>query len=575
MATGGFVSVGYNDWFPVAGLSVNAPVGIPFTSGARGLMDPYAALGAGALTISLPTHPSTYADAPAGKVTSYFDDFYNRIYVTPVSVDFGAITGDVQVNISIWNAYLGLSVNLTTVNYDPAAGIYLSGSTVPAAFLPLATKTFSLHATTDGPAVLDEVVSWFFDVPWVFDMPVTGNRSKAWVFEPNWGGDSYKVSYSFKTEFITSRSGKDQRIALRTSPRKSVAYQTLLNGDQFRQYKDVMWYWQDKNFTMPELTRFATSAAPMAPAATGMVLEVMPLWIVPEAAVLLGYLGYFEIRQVESVVGATVTFKTGSGSTWPVGTRVYPALSGYVASDLQAPRHTNAVATLDLTFNVAPLSEPRIEPPAADTVFNGREVFLKKPNWGESVDVNNGHDVDVLDYDRGPVFRYTAIPFGYNAKKATYVNRSRDEAEDLYWFFCRMKGQQGEFYMPTWEYDFLPKVTATTGTAAIRVSGTSFADAYGDSTVHKAMFVLLNTGTLLLRKVVSVTKVTDVDGSDSVITVDATWPSPISQDTIIMCGWMPVWRLASDILEIEWITNAVAQTQLAMLTLEDLPVETA
>lgn len=574
MATGAFVSTGYNDWFPVAGLSVNAPVGVPFTSGARGLMDPVPALKSGALTISLPTDPSTYADAPAGKVASYFDDFYNRIYITPPSIDFGAITADTQASVNIWNAYLGETVVLTSVNYNLDADIGVTGATPPAQFLPLATRTYNITASTQGPAALDEIVSWFFDVPWAYGLHVTGNRSKAWVFEPNWGGDNYTISYEFKTEILTSRAGKDQRIAQRTSPRKSVSYQTQLKGDTFRQYKDLMWAWQNKSFTMPELTRFATSSATMTSGSSSMVLEVMPLWIVPGAAVLLGYLGYFENRVVDTVVGTTVTFRTNGTAVWPAGSRVYPALSGFVAQDMSAPRLTNSVAVLSLVFNVTPLSELWITPPAAPATFNGREAFLKKPNWAEEVAIASGHPVDELDYGRGPVFRYTAIPFGYNTKRATYLNRTRAEAEDIYWFFCRMKGQQGEFYMPTWEYDFVPKVAAPAGSAAIRVAGTTFADTYADSTVHKAMFVLMNDGTLLMRKVVNITKVSDVGGNDSVITVDSVWPSSISDQTIVMCGWMPLWRLASDILQMEWLTNAVAQTQITMLTLEDLPVET-
>jgi len=395
-----------------------------------------------------------------------------------------------------------------------------------------------------------------------------------WLFEPDWGRKDYQVTYEFLTGITRSSNGKEQRRALRTSPRKSIAHSVPLNDARFRQFKDLMWGAQDGLLGLPELTRFTETTVATDIGDTDMTLAGAPSWLVPGAAVTVGALGVFEGRLVDSVDGDVVTFQDPSAMAWAVGARLYPALTGYLATELSTPRETNAVAQLDLRFAVDPGSEPLIEPPAAEVTFNGREVFLKKPNWAAAVDVATGHDADMLDYGYGPVLQYSAVTFGYNVKKATYVNRNPEQAQDIVDFFFRMRGQQGEFYMPTWEYDFQPKVAASSSSSTMRVAGTGFADAYEGSTVHKAMFVQKLDGTLLFRKVLSVAPISDGGGDDSLITIEGTWGATISQATIVMCGWMPAWRLASDILVMEWRTDAVAQTQLAMRTLEDLPVET-
>lgn len=405
----------------------------------------------------------------------------------------------------------------------------------------------------------------------------TGDRSQAWLFEPAWppSGQTYQITYEFKTEIITSRSGKEQRLALRSSARKSVSYQCLLAGDQFREFKDLMWHWQHRSFVLPELTRFVDSSEDQAADTASMTFGQIPAWVVPDASVMVMYQGFTELRVVESVDGMTVTFRSMTGSVWPAGTRMYAALAGHMAPSLDAPRETNAVAQLGLQFTVDPLSEPRIAPAAATTMFQGREVFLKRPNWANRVDVQIAHDVQVLDYGRGPVARFTPVEFGFETRKANYINRNTAEAEAIRDFFFRMKGRQGEFYMPTWEYDFVPKTVAPVGTASLRVAGADFATAYGNSTVHRAMFVLMNNGEVLFREVLSVAAVTDAEGVDSLITIGEPWDRDIAQEGIVMCGWMPVWRFVSDNLVIEWLTNSVAQVSLNMMTLEDLPVETA
>lgn len=395
-----------------------------------------------------------------------------------------------------------------------------------------------------------------------------------WPFEPDWRDKDYRVAYEFLTGITRSSNGKEQRRALRTSPRKSIDHSVLLNDARFRQFKDLMWGAQDDILVLPELTRFTETTVATEISDTDMVFTSVPSWLVPGAAVTVGALGVFEGRLVDSVDGDVVTFQDPSTMAWAVGARLYPALTGYLATELSTPRVTNAVAQLDMRFAVDPGSEPLIAPPAAAVTFNGREVFLKKPNWAAAVDVATGHEADTLDYGTGPVLQYSAVAFGYNVKKATYVNRNTEQAQAIVDFFFRMKGQQGEFYMPTWEYDFQPKVAASSGSSTMRVAGTAFADSYEGSTVHKAMFVQKLDGTVLLRKVLSVAPISDGGGNDSLITIEGTWSATISQATIVMCGWMPVWRLASDTLVMEWLTDTVAQTQLAVRTLEDLPVET-
>lgn len=575
MTTASRINTGYNDWFSVPGRLPNAPDGFNWVPGPRGLYDPGEPqrLKSGEFIVTLPTDPSTYPDRPASRVRTFFEDYYNRIYIEPAQIDYGAISGDSTVSVQVWNAFYAQPVTLTQIQYAEVAGLRVEGELLPLTLPPLGLAQYQVTALAQGPAQLNEVILWEFDLPWSFDMPVSGNRAKAWVFEPNWPptGKTYQVSYTFKTEIITSHSGKEQRVALRSSPRKVLEHQVLLTHDTLRQYKDLTRHSQHRAAMLPEITRFTLSAAEQEIGSPDMVLEDVPPWVLPGATLWVTHLGHVEIRVVESITDNVVRFQSVANSVWPVGTKIHPALTGYLATELAAPRATNAVARLALRFEVAPVSEPVTALPAADTVFNGREVFLKRVNWANQVTVKAGHDVVDLDYDRGPVSRFTPILFGYETHQAVYVNRNAQEAEDVLNFFRRMRGQQGEFYMPTWEYDFVPAGVISAQSTGMLIADADFASNYKDSTVYRAVFVKMNDGELILRKVTQIEQVEN----GSVILVDEPWGREFTADDIVMCGWMPVWRLASDTLTIEWLTNSVAQFTLNMITLEDLPVETA
>jgi len=566
MPAGGLISVSYNEYFPLPGVTLS---GISWAPGNRGLTDTVAPK-TGALDVNLPTSPNPYPAAAAGSVASYFDDYYNRIHFTPGNKDFGAITAQTSIDIDVWNAYVRDDVVLTGIGVDSIAGLGVAPA-APQTFAPLQNRSFTLTAELTGSPIIDTAINWTFDNGYLYAFPVSGNRAKEWPLEPNWS-QSYKLTYAFTTEILQSRSGKEQRIALRTSPRKAVSYRSMATGPAFDSAKALLWHWQDKVFVLPELPRFVTSVSEMAAGSDTIQVDSLPSWLLPGATVMLRYGTASELRVVDTAVAGAVTFRATSAVTWPEGTKLYAAISGYLGNSVGASRVTNALAQVVTNLAVMPLSEQWVEPPAAAQTFNGRELFLKRPNWASEVNVTAQHEVDEIDYDRGGIFRYTAIPFGTESRRALYLNRDAIEAQQLLDFFCRMHGRQGEFYMPTWEYDFKPKVPSISTAASLRVAGPELADSYGDSTVHKALFVMLLDGSLLYRKVLSVSRVTDAEGTDSLVTISGTWGATVSQDTIVMCGWMPAWRLASDELVVEWLTNSVAQVQMTMQTVEDLAV---
>ncbi|TIW05728.1 MAG: hypothetical protein E5V74_01690 [Mesorhizobium sp.] len=220
-----------------------------------------------------------------------------------------------------------------------------------------------------------------------------------------------------------------------------------------------------------------------------------------------------------------------------------------------------------VTFEVQPGTEVPETPDAAGTIFNGREVFEMTPNWADPLSLSFVSGRESVDYEIGRTASFLPSTFPEDQLKANYVRRNGADIKTLRHFFLRMLGQQGEFYMPTLMRDIVPKSTLSSNT--LTVAGTDFAGAYND-TVHKAVAVSLNDGTKLYRKVSSLA----VSGSDSLLTLASGWGSTIPLSAIRMVSWMPVWRLLSDGMVLEYLTQSVAQTSLSMKTLEDLTPET-
>ncbi len=506
-----------------------------------------------------------------GVMRTFFDDYYNRLYFLPSSINLGAISTTVTREFRVWNSYRK-PVQLTEVVLTNGEGLGLSGVNLPDEFFPLGLKTYAVVASTNGPPDVDATFTFTFDAPETFALHVTGTRAKVSPLLPNWS-DAYTIEYAYKTDMFKSRSGREQRRALRTSPRKKVSFNATPHGPAFRALNDLMASWHNNTIILPEIPRQAVLAQPLMPGETVVTLyDDAPDWAVVGATVVLSDKKHYETRRIDAVADNTITFTSTGETVISVGAKVHPGVSGRIVAEMQAARETNNVATVDFEMDVTPASEPVIPIPAAPATFNGRELFTTKPNWISKPDVTYISEREPIDYDRGVNAIFTPIKFVSQTRKLTYTSRDYAGMKLLTDFFDRCKGQRGEFYMPTWEADIDVGKSSPAGSRTIRINGTEFAKNYPADTVHKAVAVYFRDGTVEYRTVESIFEVADADGNDSVIQVGADWTKIVSPDTVRTISWLLVFRHASDTLTVEWLTNSVAQCDMTMRSLEDLPV---
>lgn len=569
MPAGARVSVSYNEFFPLPGVTLS---GLEVPDGPRSLYDTAGGEVAGAFDAELPLPLLPYATTSSGRVSTFFDDYYNRIHIIPMEIDFGTLVIDSQRQVSVWNAYLSGVTTLDAVTFSAPVGITVSGFETPVTFQPLELKSGTVDASISGPATVDMTIFWAFNTGDVEPLSVTGLRAKFLPLKPNWASSQgYRVQYEFKTEIIESRSGREQRIALRSQPRQSLNYQSMVRAEQFRAIKGLLWQWHPYAFMQPDFATYVDLVLPMEAGDTDFLSPVAVSWMVPGQPLLFVSGEVQEIRTIGSVDVDGVHLRPDSNRAWPVGTRVYLALAGNLPNEVTLNHPTNDIAELGVSFQVTPGSLQRLPPPAAAQSFNGRELFLLKPNWGRPVSRPRIHPVEIIDFDRGLTSRFVPIKFGTMAHRANYLGRDQAGATQLIDFFRRMRGRQGEFYMPTWEKDFVLKEPSSSGSQTLLVEGFDFYSQYVGSTVMKAVYVMLLNGTVLTRVISGMTLVND--GADTLISVTGAWGTTISEATTVLTGWLPAWRLSSDNLTVDWRTDSVAEIQLTMETIEDLPVE--
>lgn len=383
----------------------------------------------------------------------------------------------------------------------------------------------------------------------------------------NWS-QRYDETYEFLTDIFTSRSGKEQRRALRNTPRKTISFQAIAHDDGLRWFTRMMAGRQANAFLLPDITRDIHTTQPMGAGTVEARVDRLADWIEPGAPVVIQYGNQRTSRLVDTYTANTVTFTTPLNESWPTGATIHPGLPGRVAQQIRSTRPTNAVAAIDVVFEVEPLSL-KYTNGAPTTVWRDAEVFLVKPNYANPITVTHDWPVEHVDFNRGAIKTFRPIDFGSRMYQATYLGIGRDKVRDIVDVFLRAKGRRGEFYMPTWENDLPLRESLTQGSFRMRVVGNGPAMLLHGDTVMKNLAVFTHDGRVYFNRANSIVEYADADGRDSLITCEFAWPMTILMHEIMYVCWMPLCRFASDGITVSWLTDEIANTTLSIMSLED------
>lgn len=457
------------------------------------------------------------------------------------------------------------------------------GSTVVPAGIPLATVRARLLQTQqwlDTKGVLDARQR--------VEVPVNGFRAEMVGVDPNWR-NSYRVSRAYKTDVFTSASGESQRRALRETPRKTIEFTNQFVGQDLKDFQTTLSVWQNRDFMAPELTRFERITSAVEAGSSFVDLAVVPDWLMAGGLVALVDGGRGEPYAVDSISDGRIYFTGPLLSSWPEGSRLCHAAAGRLSASFNMPRQSSQVSQCLLALDVHPGSEqyPVLFEVPTDTIFpgltegpdmypltnvpvnaprvyyhDGEEIFLLRNNWGESVTEGRQWPVYANDFDTGVVEYESDIEFGTRVFSGTILCETPERRRYMQGFFDRMRGAQGNFWMPTWEND-LPLAGDVIGEAStLRVTASRTARLLLGNAVYREIAVVTHTRQLYTNSILDV----EMQGSVAVLTVRDPWPDNLALDDVLMVCWMPAWRLSSDEQAEQWLSSSVGQVVLECRT---------
>lgn len=501
---------------------------------------------------------------PAQKAVSFFDDFYNRIHITPTVLDIGNSFGNQQREFYVWNSYL-TAINLTSVSEEATIGLSISGQpSPPVAFTGNQERTYTLNASLNGPSIVNASYSFnFIDGP--HRLKITGRRILMFPFKPNWR-DSVVETYSWKTEVIEAFDGSEQRREIWREPRMTYSYKLLLSGQSTQHFDNIMWGWQNRIFAIPMWSDQTELTANVAIGDSLIHVDTANLSFTHNLVAIYEDFENFEIVEVLSVTGDTINLKYQTTKSWVKGVRVYPCLMGHLPVDVKVARYTDSTLVAAVDFDCEPASTtPYLPVAVAPTTYQGHEVITRQPNWQSQIENSLSFKFDTYDNGQGNIRWFERSKSPRVARSYKWLVKNKADMRAMREMLARRRGRLKTVLVPSWHSDFTLLSPILLNDVSLVVADNGFISMVDRTYGKKYLVIRTRDGQVFYRTITGVSQGIDgiVIGIDSQLGVDIPVNKVIAVHSLMLC------RLQSDTVAIEWRTDSVAVVDTPFISVKE------
>ena len=493
--------------------------------------------------------------------TSYYDDFYNRVHVTPRTLDIGNLLSVQTRSVSVWNAWL-TDQALSAINESATTGLTESGIVAPTTFAPLEERVFYVTVDTAGPAAIDAEYTLVFPAESPL-LAVTGRRVVVFGHAPNWARPVVE-KLNWLTDVLLSHGGVEQRVGLRDAPRRALAYElATMTRHQTNLLETMLLGWQSRLWAVPVWTDAQNLAADLAAGSLAIPAVTAGYEFAVDSLVLLWAAhDRHEAVEIDAVGASSLTLKTATLADWPAGTRLYPIRLGRLPARQKFVRETGH----HLTGGVEFAFDDNVAIAALDSgdLYDGYSVYAGRTNWADPTEVEFVRQLDELDYETGKAWVDDLSGLAAILKSWHWLFKSRAEIVAFRGWLAARAGRRVPFWSVSQAVDM--EVVAAIGAAdtAIHIRNIGYQRFLDGRADRRHICIRTTSGTLYYRRI---TASTEVDATEEELAIDSALGATLQPGDIQSVRFMHLTRLEADAIEIEWHHLGVAEASTMLRSL--------
>lgn len=483
----GFITSSSISYITYAGY--NASISVTFYSDspakARLLTDQFT----GIVTNNLPVSV-TSRQIQGAVQKSWWDDFYNRVHVSPSTVNVGNLLTAKTYDIEVWSAYIEPKL-LSSVSSSGTDGITLPTSS-PIYFGPTEQKIYTLGVTLNGPSNIDARYEFNFpdENP---SLNVKGNRTVLWAFVPQ---DVFEERLQWQTDILKSKN-TEQRLALRLAPRQILSYDYLLNERQFSKAKAISSKFGGKIYGIPIWSEGTYITDNLTIGQTTIYLDTRYSdYRDNGVAVIWKSDDLYESLNISQVFDDRIVLSNGLLKDWSncliVPCRQGRTLNG-VSYSRSAIKDVKAKTEFTILDNVDLSNEGSFITYRSKPVLTDRSVVVG--DLSETI----SETLEYFDNGSGPIEVESSSNIVNNTQTISFIKKEKEDIWNLRSWLHARKGKQKGFWLPSWNRDIVITENVYSTDTRLVIENIGYSLYY----TTKDIMIVLKNGTKIFCRVLS------------------------------------------------------------------------
>lgn len=504
----------------------------------------------------LPEYPIIPLPASAllGQAQGFGGWYLDKIWATPVPIDFGDISDVKDVTVTLHNTFRATQV-ITEIDI-PVDGLEVFGLTSPV--LPILMNSFgdeivTFRADETGPNDFDDDIVFTFGGG-SFEIRTLGRRVLLVFGAPENGAQE---TLEFATDLMRSKDGTEQAFSLRLAPRSRIRYvfrlseaqdelrtrlRTILLGGGANLAIGVQLWWEARRITSAAAaldTVIQCDTTDMQIAVADNIVFTTPSLL----NVIAEVLSFTDTAiTLTDVVGAVLP-----EDTWCIPVRYGRLLSGGAATrtaqvgfeDLNVEIVTeddNDISFLNTTyFDLSPFESP------------GRPILKERCMRGSRISGTISREQQVIDSVTGRIFITGSEDIGEETSTMHVWINSTPQLFAWREFLHYVRGAWGTFYFPSFQNDLPLFQDFTLGGNSFLIPEMGIANLLGGRAPKRDLLIVTSDGSEYYRRI---TDVTDNGNGTETVTVDSVVGSGSPESSAIAetrISWLNLVRIDGDI----------------------------
>jgi len=471
----------------------------------------------------------------------------------PPRLDVGYVTREKRISLFLWNGSAA-DVTLTAISGNAAAEGITWDAEPPDLIAAGNSLRVNFTVGVAGPLEYEALISFASACALNPTLTITGTRAPqlsgdvGYFLIPHTWEDGLDETLVWKTDVLIAHDRTEQRVQLRTMPRRSWDLRLLAAGSARRNLETWISLRKMRRIFAP-VWRDVTSISEGIAAGEAMVTlntEFLDYAVGRPMAVWDSW-DHFEIRTVTGIGPNYIAVDGPFDEDWPAGSSIAPCRYGVALDQRTVSRFTEDLGDFRLRFEA--LDESLMPAMATPELYREIPVCPLSPSWvGDEEAFDNkwvrlDNDTGLIEYDvqsLEPVL----------SRSASFLVIGRSRIDDFLRFLFACAGRLTPFWLPANDRGFELAQPAAAGSSVLVIGNIGYEYALADCAARGHVELITTTGTIIRRRVAAVAT---LPTGEEQWTLDSALPVAVSAAALNRCAWLELVRLDSDEIKLHWV----------------------